>query len=104
LEIGRYDNGEIVGVSKSKKLLEDLPNKIRSATGVIPSVELREEGGRDYIAISVNPYTFPISCNGKYYLRSGSTTQELSGSALDEFILRKQGKTWDGVPVKGCNE
>jgi ATP-dependent DNA helicase RecG len=49
--------------------------------------------------ISVNPYTFPISFNGKYYLRSGSTTQELSGNVLDEFILRKQGKTWDGVPV-----
>ena len=30
---------------------------------------------------------------------SGSTTQELTGSALDEFMLRKQGKTWDGVPV-----
>jgi ATP-dependent DNA helicase RecG len=25
--------------------------------------------------------------------------QELKGAALDRFILRKQGKTWDGVPV-----
>jgi len=24
---------------------------------------------------------------------------ELTGNALDEFMLRKQGKTWDGVPV-----
>jgi len=30
---------------------------------------------------------------------SGGTTQELTGNALDEFILRKQGKTWNGVPV-----
>jgi len=100
LEIGRRDNGEIIGVSNSKKLLEDLPNKIRSATGIIPAVDLREsDDGKEYITISVNPHTFPISCNGKYYLRSGSTTQELSGNALDEYMLRKQGKTWDGVPV-----
>jgi ATP-dependent DNA helicase RecG len=99
LEIGRRDNGEIVGVANSKKLLEDLPNKIRSATGVIPAVDLHTENGKEYISISVKPYTFPISCNGRYYLRSGSTTQELSGSSLDEFMLRVQGKTWDGVPV-----
>jgi ATP-dependent DNA helicase RecG len=42
---------------------------------------------------------FPISCNGKYYIRSGSTTQELSGASLDQFMLRKLGKTWDDVPV-----
>jgi ATP-dependent DNA helicase RecG len=99
LEIGRRDNGEIIGVSNAKKLLEDLPNKIRSATGVIPAVDLSRIDGKEYISISVKPYTFPISCNGKYYLRSGSTTQELSGNELDQFMLRAQGKTWDGVPV-----
>jgi len=48
LEVGRNDNGEIIGVTDTVK---------------------------------------------------GSTTQELTGNALDEFLLRKQGKTWDGVPV-----
>ncbi|MDR2132307.1 MAG: ATP-binding protein [Clostridiales Family XIII bacterium] len=37
LEIGRRDDGEVIGVANIKKLLEDLPNKIRSATGVIPA-------------------------------------------------------------------
>jgi len=99
LEIGRRDDGVVVGLSNIKKLLEDLPNKIRSATGIIADIELRESDGKHYIAISVKPYTFPISCNGKYYYRSGSTTQELSGSSLDEFMLKKQGRTWDAVPV-----
>ena len=74
LEIGRRDNGEIIGISDTKKLLETLPNKIRSATGVIPTVDLKTENGKEYITINVNSYSFPISCNGKYYLRSGSTT------------------------------
>jgi ATP-dependent DNA helicase RecG len=40
-----------------------------------------------------------VSYKGEYHYRSGSTKQELKGAALDRFILRKQGKTWDGVPV-----
>jgi len=99
LEIGRRNNGEIVGLDNPKKLLEDLPNKIRSATGVVPDVDVRESDGKSYIVIRVRPYTFPISCRGKYYRRSGSTTQELSGPSLDEFLLVKLGKTWDSVPV-----
>jgi ATP-dependent DNA helicase RecG len=99
MEIGRQDNGEIIGIPKIKKLLEDLPNKIRSAMGIIPSIAVLESDGKQYLAITIRPYSFPISCNGRYYLRSGSTTQELTGMELDRFILRVQGKTWDSVPV-----
>jgi len=38
LEIGRRKDGVLVGLDKTEKLLEDLPNKIRSATGVIPDI------------------------------------------------------------------
>ena len=44
-------------------------------------------------------YASPISYRGHYYQRSGSTVQELKGTALDRFLLRRQGRTWDGVPV-----
>jgi ATP-dependent DNA helicase RecG len=42
---------------------------------------------------------YPVSYKGEYHIRSGSTKQELKGAALDRFLLRKQGRTWDGVPV-----
>ena len=32
-------------------------------------------------------------------MRSGSTLQELKGAALDRFLLGRQGRTWDGVPL-----
>ena len=99
MEIGRDDNGVAVGISNTKKLMEDLPNKIRSAMGITPSVELHDDGGKNVITITVKTYSFPISCNGKYYMRSGSTNQLLSGRELDEFILLKHGKTWDSIPV-----
>jgi ATP-dependent DNA helicase RecG len=99
LVIGKNDIGEPVGLEDTAKLMDDLPNKIRNLTGVIADVDLNDNGEKQYICITVKPYPYPISYHGKYYYRSGSTTQELSGSALDEFMLRKQGKTWDGVPV-----
>ena len=99
LEVGRNDKGEITGISNTAKLLEDLPNKIKNAMAIIADIALSDLDGKKYIIISVGAYPFPISYHGVYYTRSGSTTQELTGSALDEFMLRKQGKTWDGVPV-----
>ena len=38
LEIGRNNNGEVIGLSNASKLLEELPNKIRNATGVLADV------------------------------------------------------------------
>jgi len=99
LEIGRADNGEIVGIADTAKLLENLPNKIKNAMAIVADIAAHDSDGKEYITITVGAYPFPISYHGVYYARSGSTTQELTGSALDEFIFRKQGKTWDGVPV-----
>ena len=99
LHIGKDDHGGVVGLASPEKLLENIPNKIRHVLGIVCDVNLAEENGEQYIAIAVQPHPYPVSYHGKHYIRSGSTTQELSGSALDGFMLRKQGKTWDGVPV-----
>ena len=99
LEIGRDDKGNVVGLSNAEELLEMLPNKIRNTTGVLADVSICADDGKQYITIVVNPYPSPITYRGRYYYRSGSTTQELTGYALEEFMLRKQGKTWDGVPI-----
>lgn len=40
LDLGKNDNGQIVGLKNSKKLLEDIPNKIRDAMGIIVNINL----------------------------------------------------------------
>ena len=99
LHIGRSDRGEVTGVSDAEKLLTDLPNKIRQSMGIVANVNLYHEGDLAYITIEVGAYPNAISYRGKYYLRSGSTNQELSGYSLDALILGKYGKTWDSIPV-----
>lgn len=99
LYIGVNDKGIVIGAKDVENLLVNLPNKIRNAIGIVAEVNQLGEDGKEYIEICVQPHPFPVSCHGKYYLRSGSTLQLLSGSSLDEFMLRKQGITWDRVPV-----
>ena len=75
LIIGRNDAGEAVGIKDAKKLLEDIPNKVRDILGIIVEVNLQIENDSDTLEIVVEPYPYLISHKGKYYLRSGSTLQ-----------------------------
>ena len=95
--IGKNDAGEVVHVEHYQKLLEDIPNKIRNQMGIVCDVQLLEEQEKKYIQIKVNPYTVPVSLRGRYYYRTGSTKIELTGVELNEFLLKKAGKTWDDV-------
>jgi len=95
--IGKDDNGSVVGIDDYKKLMDDIPNKIRNAIGIMVEVDLHEEANKYFIEIVTHPYSVPISLRGRYYYRSGSTKQELTGASLNEFLLRKSGKTWDDV-------
>lgn len=101
LVIGRNDRGEVAGIGNAPRLLEELPNKVRDLLGIMVDVNLRSESGREYLEITVPAYPNPISYKGEYFYRSGSTNQALKGAALDRFLLRKQGRHWDGVPVPG---
>ena len=99
LVIGKNDKGMVTGVSNAKRLLADIPNKVRDILGIIVDVNLKTDKGKDFLEIMVEPYPYPVSYKGQYHYRSGSTKQELKGSALDAFLLKKYGLHWDSVPV-----
>jgi ATP-dependent DNA helicase RecG len=102
LIIGVRDDGEVVGARNAKKLLEDIPNKAVQLLGVTVSARVRREDGKDVVEIAVPASSVPISLHGRFYLRSGSTSQELRGHELRDFILRKDNLTWDEIAVPGA--
>jgi ATP-dependent DNA helicase RecG len=73
-----------------------------NAMGIICDVQLQDENGKKYISVKVNPYSVAVSLRGRYYYRSGSTKMELTGVELNEFLLKKTGKTWDDVVEEGA--
>lgn len=161
LYIGVNDDGYVVGIEDSKKMLEGLPNKINDKLGIIASINIHKangavnlrysksvpenissrlinqyacgivntrmldssdkrykslatierenkvwenvDGTRDYVSIRIIKYPFAVSCEGKYYKRSGSTLHELNGFELQNFLLERAGKTWDSVSIPEVN-
>ena len=97
LYIGIDDGGTICGMENAHRLSEDIPNKIVALLGVVADVNVLNQEGKDYLEIEVAPSNVPISYRGKYYYRSGSTLQELNGVALQQFILKKMGRSWDDM-------
>jgi ATP-dependent DNA helicase RecG len=95
--IGKDDNGEVVGVEDYKKLMDDIPNKIKNKMGITAEVNLLQDSNKHFIEIIVQPYSVAISLRGRYYFCSGSVKQELTGAALNEFLLKRSGYTWDDV-------
>ena len=59
LYVGVKDNGEVCGVQDAKKLMEDIPNKVRDMMGILVDVNLKEKDGKQYLEIVTEAY--PLS-------------------------------------------
>ena len=100
--IGKDDSGNVIHLPNYDYLMNTIPNKIRNLLGIICDVNLLIENKKNYIEIIIPPYSVPVSLRGRYYYRSGSTKTELTGNSLNEFLLKKAGKTWDDVVEEGA--
>jgi len=99
LYIGVSDNGNIIGVEDIKKTMEDLPNKVMSYLAVIVDVNIEEDCGTQYIKMTVPKSGAMLSYRGRFYIRSGSTTQELKGGELQNLLLKTHNLSWDKVGI-----
>ncbi len=102
LLIGVDDKGNTIGLTDSKKLLEGIPNKAIQFLGITINVNSFIKERKTILKIKVSANSVPISYKGKYYIRSGSTVQELKGQDLHSFILKKIGKTFDELILESA--
>ena len=57
--LGVNDKCEVVGLSNSEKLLEDIPNKVRDLLGILIDVNLLEDKGRYYLELIIESSNEP---------------------------------------------
>ena len=100
--IGVDDDKTVFGLRNAHQQMEEIPNKIVTLLGIVVDVNLHQKDGLDYMEIIVNPSNVPISYKGVFYYRSGATKQELKGAALQQFILKKMGRSWDEIICEGA--
>ena len=103
LFIGMDDAGTVVGVADYKKLLHEIPNKTVQHLGLVVDVNLHQQAPLHYIEIKVPPSKAPISYHGVFHYRSGSTKQELKGVSLHNWLLKRNGISWEDVVVSGSS-
>ena len=100
--IGIGDDMALIGVSHLHQQLEDIPNKIVTMLGIVPTVSHIVQDGKDIIEIDIDHSNIPISYKGAFYVRSGATNQELRGVALQQFLMKKFGRSWEDMPCYGA--
>lgn len=93
--LGVDDKGVIKGFKIDNKVLRDITEKIVSALGIHPDIEIKEKDGKPVVIISVKKSNIPVSFRGKYYERVGNTTREMNTQRLKEFFIK--GTNWDGI-------
>ena len=98
LYIGIRKDGTPVGVENPEKFLVILPNKIRNKLGIIPDIKLELMKNKEIIKIIIKPSEMPVFYKGRFYIRSGSTTQEVNGYDLMRIIMKKHKISWDSLP------
>lgn len=89
--IGIDDNQQVVGVADTKRLMEDIPNKIVNYLGIVAEVNLLHKEDKDYIEIAVQPCNLPIAYHGIYHYRSGSNQTGVERCSLATVFALQNG-------------
>lgn len=97
LYIGIDDDGHIIELKNTKKLLEDIPNKITSGLAITCDVNLKYRNKKPYIEIITKKAAHLINYRGHYYYRTGSVKKELTGYELSSLLLKESGYSYDAL-------
>lgn len=92
--------GFVKQLRKSTELRQNIIKNLKIWRKKNPVYE-NSDGTLDYVVISVTSFPYGISYHGRYYIRSGGTTKELNGAELSTFLMKRMGKSWDGLPIGG---
>ena len=94
--IGVTDNGEIVGIANHNRLKSQVQSIARSADPPI-AVEMDSVNGVLCVTIP-EQHGKPYSFGGKYYIREGASSQQMSRDEIREFFFKEGLIRFDKTP------
>lgn len=97
--VGVSDDGSIYGLKDVISDLKQIPDDIQNGLGITPRVEYHSKDGKDYITIEVNKSPETLFFKGKVWVKSGSTTRELSGIELRRRLLKDINLSWSDMTI-----
>ena len=76
-----------------------MPDTIRNKMGIVPFVRVDTASPPYTVSILIQKAPSPVYLDGRIYVRSGSTTQMVSGRDLEVYMMETAGVSWTGHPV-----
>ena len=92
--VGVDDHGDIYGVDRVDHYLKAIPDKIQNVLGIVAIVDNHVKDGKDYLTIKVSPCPDTVLLGGRLYVKSGSTTRELRGAEMRNFLTTRGDLAW----------
>lgn len=94
--IGVADDGEIVGIANHNKLKSQVQSIARSAD---PPIAVEMDSANDVLCITIpEQHGKPYSFGGKYYIREGASSQQMSRNEIREFFFKEGLIRFDKTP------
>ncbi|GAB5603516.1 helix-turn-helix domain-containing protein [Thermus sp. FJN-A] len=98
LLVGVRDDGKVVGAQADDVELQRIANLIATHLGITPTIEVIFMEGLPVIRIQVEPTSHLVAYQGRYLRRVGTTNRDFAPEELARHILRRSGRSWDGLP------
>ncbi len=89
LYIGVDNSGNVIGIKNYQKLMEDLPNKISNILGILVEVNLLSENDNFYLEIKIEPYSNPISYQGRFLFQKWKYNSRIKRKCSRKIIIEK---------------
>lgn len=101
MKVGVEDDGTVVGVKDPKSDMKKITDTIANKLSIYPVVDIDET--TNVITITVQRSPVPVDLDGKFYIRTGNTTQAATGRVHDLMASRRLNVSWSDMPLDGLD-
>ena len=101
MKVGVADDGTVVGVADPKGDMKKITDTIANKLSIYPAVHIDET--TNVITITVQRSPVPVDLDGKFYIRTGNTTQPATGRVHDLMASRRLNISWSDMPLDGLD-
>lgn len=101
MKVGVEDDGTVVGVKDPKSVMKKVTDTIVNKLSIYPVVDIDET--TKVITITVQRSPVPVDLDGKFYIRTGNTTQAATGRVHDLMASRRLNISWSDMLLDGLD-
>jgi len=103
LLIGYNQNSDVIGLSNTKKLQNDILTKIKNHLNINVDINILNKDTKEYLEIVVYRSFNIISYKGNIYYHNNKDNILLKDEMLNDYINKKIYNTWDQIPLNALS-